>query len=74
MVLIIGGVTTVLFTYLLGVGTEWLHVFMIVAYTLLLSLTFFTITALDFPFNGVVQVSPDAFENAFTRMESYRAR
>jgi hypothetical protein len=74
VVLIIGGVTTVLFTYLLGVRTEWLHVFMIVAYTLVLSLTLFTIAVLDYPFNGVVQVSPDAFENALTRMESYRAR
>ena len=74
VVLIIGGVTAVLFTYLLGVRTEWLHVFMIVAYTLVLSLTLFTITALDFFSNGVVQVSPDAFENALTRMESYRAK
>ena len=33
VVLILGGVTTVCFTYLLGVRTEWLHVFMIAAYT-----------------------------------------
>jgi len=74
VVLVIGGATTVCFTYLLGVRTEWLHAFMIVAYTLVLSLTLFTIAALDYPFNGVVQVSPDAFENALTRMESYRAK
>jgi hypothetical protein len=74
VVLIIGGATTVLFKYLLGVRTEWLYAFMIVAYTLVLSLTLFTIAALDYPFNDVVQVSPDAFENALTRMDAYRAR
>lgn len=47
--LIIGGATTVLFTYLLGVKTEWLHVFMIVAYTLVLTLALFTIVALGRP-------------------------
>ena len=74
VVLIIGGATTVHFTYPLGVRTEWLHVFMIAAYTPVLTLTLFTIAALDHPFNGVVQVSPNAFEAALTRMESYRAR
>jgi hypothetical protein len=71
VVLVLGGATTVCFTYLLGVRTEWLHVFMIVAYTLVLSLTLITIAALDYPFNGVVQISPDAFEAALSRMESY---
>lgn len=74
VVLIIGGATTVSFTYLLGVRTEWLHVFMIAAYALVLALTLFTIAALDYPFDGIVQVSPDAFEAALARMESYRAR
>jgi len=31
VVLILSGATTVCFTYLLGVRTEWLHVFMIAA-------------------------------------------
>jgi hypothetical protein len=50
--------------YLLGVRTEWLHVFMIAAYTLVLALILFTIGALDYPFDGIAQVSPDAFEDS----------
>ena len=74
VVLILGGATTVCFTYLLGVRTEWLHVFMIAAYTLVLALTLFTIGALDYPFDGIVQVGPDAFEAALSRMESSGGR
>ena len=47
--LVLGGAATVCFTYLLGVRTEWLHVVMIAAYTLVLALTLFTIGALDNP-------------------------
>ena len=74
VVLILGGATTVCFTYLLGVSTEWLHVFMIAAYTLVLALTLFTIGALDYPFDGIAQVGPDAFEASLSRMESYGSR
>ena len=49
VVLILGGATTVCFTYLLGVRTGWLHVLMTAAYTLVLALTLFTIGALDNP-------------------------
>ena len=72
--LILGGATTVCFTYLLGVRTEWLHAFMIAAYTLVLALTLFTIGALDYPFDDIAQVSPDAFESALSRMESSGGR
>ncbi len=74
VVLILGGATTVYFTYLLGGRTEWLHVFMIAAYTLVLALILFTIGTMDYPFDGIAQVSPDAFEDAPSRMESYRGR
>jgi len=29
---------------------------------------------MDYPFDGIAQVSPDAFEDALSRMESYRGR
>ena len=74
VVLILGGATTVSFTYLLGVRTEWLHVFMIAAYTLVLALILFTISALDYPFDGVAQVGPDAVEAALSRTESSGGR
>lgn len=70
VVLIVGGVVTVCFTYLLGVRTEWLHVFMVVSYALVLALILYTIRALDYPFDGLAQVGPDAFEAALSRMES----
>ena len=47
---------------------------MIAAYTLVLALILFTIGALDYPFDGIVQVSPDAFEDALSRMESSGGR
>jgi hypothetical protein len=60
----------VLYLPLLGVRTEWLHVVVIAAYALVLALTLFTIGALDYPFDGVAQVGPDAFEATLSRMES----
>ena len=74
VVLIVGGTTTVCFTYLLGVRTEWLHVFMIAAYTLVLALILFTIGAPDYPFDGIAQVDPGPFEDVLSRMESSRGR
>jgi len=74
VVLITGGAVTVVFTYLLGVSTERLHVFMVVAYTLVLALILYTIRALDYPFDGLVQVGPEAFEAALSRMESHAGR
>ncbi|QIN84932.1 DUF4239 domain-containing protein [Rubrobacter tropicus] len=74
VVLIVGGVVTVGFTYLLGVQTERLHVVMILAYTLVLVLILYAIRALDYPFDGLAQVGPDAFEAALSRMESYGGR
>lgn len=74
VMLILGGAATVCFAYLLGVRAEWLHVVMIAAYTLVLALTLYTIGALDYPFDGIAQVDPDAFEAALSRMESYRER
>ena len=74
IVLIVGGVVTVCFTYLLGVQTELLHVVMILAYTLVLALILYAVRALDYPFDGLAQVGPDAFEAALSRMESQRSR
>ena len=72
--LILVGATTVCFTYLLGVRTGGLHVSMIAAYTLVVALTLFTIGALDYPFDGIAQVSPDAFEATLSRMECSEGR
>lgn len=69
VVLLLGGAVTVSFTYLLGVSTGWLHVTMIVSYAFVLALILFTIRAIDYPFDGLVQVGPEAFEAALIKME-----
>lgn len=47
---------------------------MIVAYTLVLALILFTIRARDYPFDGLVQVGPEAFEAALSRTEPRTGR
>lgn len=74
VVLVLGGAVTVCFTYLLGIRAELLHAFMIAAYTVVLVLILYAVWALDYPFDGFVQISPDAFEAALSRMESYGGR
>ncbi|HEV8045152.1 MAG TPA: DUF4239 domain-containing protein [Rubrobacter sp.] len=62
VVLILGGVITICFTYLFGMRTPRLHVVMVVALTVVLALVLYTIRALEYPFDGIVQVKPVAFE------------
>jgi len=61
IVLIVGGVTTVGFTYLFGMKTPRLHLLMVAAFTMVLVLVLATIRSLEYPFDGIVQVGPDAF-------------
>jgi hypothetical protein len=70
VVLIVGGVVTVSFIYLLGVSTGWMHLTMIVAYTFVLVLILYTIRSLDYPSDDLVQVTPAAFEAALAGMEA----
>ena len=62
VVLVIGGALTVVFTYLFGIETTWLHAVAVAGLTILVSLNLHVIGVLDYPFNGGVQVQPDAFE------------
>jgi hypothetical protein len=62
VVLLVGAVITTGCTYLFGMRTPGLHVVMVVAFTIVLALVLFTIRSLDYPFDGVVQVKPTAFE------------
>jgi len=69
-VLIVGGVITVCFTYLFGMRTPHLHVVMVVALTVVLALVLYTVRALEYPFDGIVQVKPEAFEMALDKIEA----
>jgi len=68
VVLLVGAVITTGRTYLFGMRTPGLHVVMVVAFTIVLVL--FTIRALEYPFDGIVQVGPDAFEEVLDKIKA----
>jgi hypothetical protein len=61
VVLVVGGVITVSFTYLFGLKSNVAHALMVAALTLLLCAILFTIGEFNNPFSGVVEIRPDAF-------------
>jgi hypothetical protein len=67
VVLILGGVITVGFTYLFGLEDALVHLLMVAALALIISLSLFTVAALDQPFNGDVRIHPDAFQQDLER-------
>ena len=68
-ILLAGGVITVGFTYLFGLTSTRVHTLMVVALTVVISSTLFTIYALEHRFSGDVQLTPEAFELALKRFE-----
>ncbi len=74
IVMIVGGVITICFTYLFGMRTPHLHVVMVVALTVVLALILYTIRALEYPFDGIVQVKPVAFEAFLDKIEAGEGR
>jgi hypothetical protein len=67
VVLIGGGVITIAFTYLFGLESTVVHTLMVAALALVLSLSLFSIAALDHPFRGDVRIHPDALEQDLER-------
>jgi hypothetical protein len=70
VVLMVGGVIVVGFTYLFGLQNTATHVLMVAALAMIISLTLLTVAALDYPFRGDVRIHPAAFEQALSRFES----
>jgi hypothetical protein len=64
VVLVVGGVITVSFTYLFGLKSNVAHALMVAALTLLICGILFTIAEFNNPFSGVVEIRPDAFREA----------
>jgi fumarate reductase subunit D len=62
VVLVVGGVITVSFTYLFGLKSNRTHALMVAALTLLICGILFTIGEFNNPFSGVVEIRPDAFK------------
>jgi Protein of unknown function (DUF4239) len=61
VVLVVGGVITVSFTYLFGLKSNVAHALMVAALTLLICGILFTIAEFNNPFSGPVEIQPEAF-------------
>ena len=69
VVLIGGGVITIAFTYLFGLESTAVHTLMVAALAIVLSLSLFSIAALDHPFRGDVRIHPEALEQDLERFQ-----
>jgi hypothetical protein len=61
VVLVVGGVITVSFTYLFGLKSNVAHALMVAALTLLICGVLFTIGEFNNSFSGPVEIQPEAF-------------
>jgi hypothetical protein len=67
VVLILGGVITVFFTYLFGLENTLVHLLMVASLALIVSMSLFTVAALDYPFKGDIRIHPSAYEHDLER-------
>jgi hypothetical protein len=70
VILIVGGIVVVGFTYLFGLENTGAHALMVAALAGVIALVLFTIAALDNPFSGGARVGPEAFELVLNRFET----
>src|SRR5919199_910659 len=69
VILLVGGVITVGFTYLFGLTNSRVHMSMVVALTTVLTSILFTIYTLEHRFSGETGLTPEAFEFDLQRFE-----
>ena len=70
VVLVVGAIVTVGFTYLFGLDDTTTHILMVALLALIIGLILFTIGSLEYPFSGNVRLGPDAFELVLKRFAS----
>jgi protein-S-isoprenylcysteine O-methyltransferase Ste14 len=70
VVLVIGGMVAVGFTYLFGLENTWAHMLMVASLAGVIALVLFTIGVLDHPFSGGARLEPGAFELVLNRFET----
>jgi len=70
VVLIVGGIDVVGFTYLFGLDSTLIHLLMVAALALIIALVLFTVASLDFPFRGDITIHPDAMEQFLNSIEN----
>ncbi|HYL26963.1 MAG TPA: hypothetical protein VEW74_03950 [Candidatus Nitrosotalea sp.] len=61
VVLILGAIVTVAFTYLFGFDRTLMQALMVGGLSFLIALVIFLVLALDYPFRGSIHVTPEAF-------------
>ena len=69
VVLVVGGVITVSFTYLFGLRSNVAHALMVAALTLVICGILYTIGEFNYPFSGVVEIRPEAFREVLSSFE-----
>jgi hypothetical protein len=69
ILLISGGLVTILFAALFGAEHGPTQMIMVSALAALIAFTLFLITAIDHPFSGAVRVDPEAFRHALEQIE-----
>ena len=70
IILIIGGVVVIGFTYLFGLDSTVTHLLMVAALALVIALVLFTVAELDFPFRGGIRIGPEAMERVLSGLEN----
>jgi len=70
VVLVVGGIVTIGFTYLFGLDDTTTHILIVASLALVIGLVLFTIGSLEYPFAGDVRVMPDAFRLVLERFTS----
>jgi protein-S-isoprenylcysteine O-methyltransferase Ste14 len=70
VVLVVGGVVTVGFTYLFGLESTWAHSLMVASLAGVIALVLFTIGIMDHPFSGGARIETGAFELILNRFET----
>lgn len=71
LVLIAGGVITIGFSFLFGTDKSWAHMLMVVALACTITLVLLLINALDYPFQGLIRITPDVFVEQLAHYRSY---
>jgi Protein of unknown function (DUF4239) len=71
-VLVFGGVVTIGFTYLFGLGNAWAHRLMVLSLAAVIALALFTIGAMEYPFSGGARIPTETFELILERFETSR--
>lgn len=70
VLVVVGGLITMGFTYLFGLENARAHRVMVLALAVILSLAILTIGVLETPFAGTTQITPEAFNLILERFET----